>query len=88
LKIELTSGGGFPGDWDCVHSCLIAFSKVIPILVKKLLNRDDIDFVSLCSTPSVIIEHRAEDFMLRDVNSFRVFHRPEGLFLFSFIRFS
>ena len=55
---------------------------------KNLLNRDDMDFVFLCSIPSVIIELGAEDFMLRDVNSFRVFHRPEGLFLFSFIRFS
>jgi hypothetical protein len=45
LKVELTPGGGFPGDWDCVHFCLIAFAKVIPKLVKNVLNRDDMDFV-------------------------------------------
>ena len=83
----MTPGGGFPGDWDCLHFCLIAFAKVIPMLVKNLLNRDDMDFVFLYSTPSVIIELGAEDLILRDVNSFKVFHRPEGLFLFSFIRF-
>ena len=86
--VELTPGGEFPGDWDGLHFCLIAFAKVIAILVKNLLNRDDMNFVFLYSTPSVIVELGAEDFILRDVNSFKVFHRPEGLFLFSSIRFS
>jgi hypothetical protein len=71
-----------------LYFCFIAFAKVIPILVKNLLNRDDMNFVCLCSTPSVIIDLGDEDFMLGDVNSCKVFHRPEGLFLFSFIRFS
>ena len=69
----MTPGGGFPGDWDCVHFCLIAFAKVIPKLVKNVLNRDDMDFVFLFSTPSFIIELGAEDFMLRDVNSIQSF---------------
>ena len=75
----MNQDGGFPEDWDCVHFCLIAFAKVIPILVKNLLNKDDMDFVFLCSTPFVIIELGAEDFMLRDVNSFRVFHGPRRI---------
>ena len=80
----MTAGGEFPGDWDCVHFCLIAFAKVIPKLVKNLLNRDGMDFVFLYTTPSVIIELGAEDFILQDVSSFKVFHRQAGLFLFRF----
>ena len=56
-----------------IFNCLIAFAKVIPKLVKNVLNRDDMDFVFLFSTPSFIIELGAEDFMLRDVNSIQSF---------------
>jgi hypothetical protein len=66
--------------------CLIVFAKVFPILVKKVLKRDDIDCEFLVSTPSDMIDVGAEECVLHDVNSLRVFQRPEGLFLFSFIK--
>ena len=42
----MTPGGGFPGDWDCLHFCLIAFAKVIPILVNKVIPIPVISYIS------------------------------------------
>ena len=47
---------------------LIVFAKVFPILVKKVLKRDDIDCEFLVSTPSDMIDVGAEECVLCDVN--------------------
>ena len=87
-KVAWTWYGGLEAGVDRVYFCLIAFAKVIPILVKKLLKRDAIDLVSLCSIPLDIVELGADDGLLRDVISLRFFQRPEGFLLFSLIKFS
>ena len=66
----------------------IAFARDIPILVKKLLKREAMVFEVLCSTSSDITEVGDEECVPRDVSSFKVFHKPEGLLLFSFIKVS
>jgi hypothetical protein len=62
--------------------CLIVFAKFLPIVVKKVLKRDNIECEFLVSTPSDMINGSAEECVLRDNNSLRVFQRPEGLFCF------
>ena len=66
--------------------CLIASAKVFLILVKKVLKSVDIDCEFLASTPLESIHEGAVECVLREVNSLRVFHRLEGLFLFSFTK--
>ena len=66
--------------------CLIVPAKVFPILVKKLFKSVDIDCEFVVSTPLDTIHEGAVECVLREVNSLRVVHRPEGLFLFSFIK--
>ena len=88
LKVELTCGGW--SEWNVfeTHFCLIAFARDIPTLVKKLLKREAMVFEVLCSTPSDITEAEDEECVPRDVSSFKVFYKPEGLLLFSFIKVS
>ena len=45
-------------------------------------------FEVLCSMPSDITDVGNEECVPRDVSSFKVFHKPEGLLLFSFIKVS
>ena len=67
--------------------CLIASAKVFPIPVKKVLESSvDIDCEFVVSTPLDTIHEGAVECVLREVKSLRVFHRPEGLFLFSLIK--
>ena len=54
--------------------------------VKKVLKSVDIDCEFVVSTPLDRIHEGAVECVLREVNSLRVFHRPEGLFLFSLIK--
>ena len=79
MKVKLTRGGRFEKELCWVRFFLILFAKVIPMLVKNLLNRVAVGLVFLCSE---IIELGAEDLALPDVNSFGVFHRPDELFVF------
>ena len=74
LLVELTCGGW--SEWNVfgAHFCLIAFARDIPILVKKLLKREAMVFEVLWSTSSDTTEC-----VPRDVSSFKVFHKPEGL---------
>ena len=65
---------------------LIASAKVFSIPVKKVLKSVDIDCEFVVSTPLDTIHEGAVECVLREVNSLRVFHRPEGLFLFSPIK--
>ena len=65
---------------------LIASAKVFPIPVKKVLKSVDIDCEFVVSTPLDTIHEGAVEYVLREVNSLRVFRRPEGLFLFSPIK--
>ena len=67
---------------------LIASAKVFPMPVKKVLKIVDIDCEFVVSTPLDTIHKGAVECVLREVNSLRVFHRPEGLFLFSLIKYS
>ena len=58
------------------------------MLERKLLKRDAMVFELFCSAPSDITKVGDEKCVPRDVSSFKVFHEPEGLLLFSFIKVS